>query len=152
MLEVIIDILKLLVAVGVGTIIGYEREESGKPAGKRTLSLVCVGSTYLALLTVKYIPNDTGRVLAGLITGIGFLGAGVIMAHGYNVKGLTTAAAIWAVSIVGMGIGIGEYLLSILVTIAIYLILIERRIKADIERVGERMRKRTKSSSFARLR
>lgn len=138
--EIIIDILKLILAIGTGIIIGREREVSGKPAGMRTLSLVCMGATFLALVTIRHFPEETARVLAGVITGIGFLGAGVIIAQPKNVIGVTTAATIWAVAIVGIGIGLGEYIISIIFVGLVYLILIERKIERTIMRKGNKVK------------
>ncbi len=127
--DLLINLMKLLLALAIGTIIGIEREKSGKPVGIRTLSLVCVGSTFLTMITMSQFPDEVARVLAGIVTGIGFLGAGSIIAHGEMVKGLTTAAALWTISIIGMGIGMGEYILSGAVALIIYAILILGKIE-----------------------
>jgi len=118
------QILKLLLAVVLSGLIGIEREKAGKPVGVRTLALVCIGSTLATIIASKYFPTDTLRVISGIVTGIGFLGAGAIIAKGKDVKGLTTAASIWVVAIIGIGVGIGEYLLSIIVAVLVYIILV----------------------------
>lgn len=128
MIYLITDIIKLILAIVIGSIIGAERHKSGKPVGRRTFSLVCIGSTLATIVSLRY-PLDTGRVLAGIITGIGFLGAGAIIAKGKDVKGLTTAASVWAIAIIGIVIGLGDYFLAIIVTIIIYSILEIDRIK-----------------------
>ncbi len=107
-------ILRLLLAVILGGIIGFERGRAGRPAGLRTHILVCLGST-LAIMTNQYITErynvgDPTRMAAQVISGIGFLGAGTIIVTGrHQVKGLTTAAGLWATACMGLAIGIGFY-------------------------------------------
>lgn len=107
-------ILRLVLAVILGGIIGFERGRSGRPAGLRTHILVCLGSV-LAMMTNQYIfetykISDPTRMAAQVISGIGFLGAGTILVTGRNqVKGLTTAAGLWATACMGLAIGIGFY-------------------------------------------
>ncbi len=118
-------ILRLLLAAALGAIIGYQRERAGKLAGLRTHVLICVGA---ALFTVTSIygfgTDDTARVAAGVVAGIGFLGAGAIIRGGEGiVAGLTTAATIWAVAAIGLAAGAGLYLVSA-VTAAIILIVL----------------------------
>ena len=111
-----------------GAIIGFEREANRQPAGLKTHMLICIGSTLVMLLSI-YIPQtyqnfqngDPGRIAAQVISGIGFIGAGAILKMGLNVRGLTTAASIWATASIGLAIGAGMYLASI---VAIGLILI----------------------------
>ena len=107
------DILKILLAVTAGGLIGIEREYRDKAAGFRTLIFICAGACLFTLLSAKLAPDtDPNRIAANIVTGVGFLGAGVILRDGGKVIGLTTAAAIWLTAAVGMGIGGGEYLLS----------------------------------------
>jgi len=119
-------ILRLLLAVVLGAIIGYQRERVGKAAGLRTHALICVGA---ALFTIGSLYGfgvgvDPSRVAAGIVTGIGFLGAGAILHREKGiVEGLTTAACIWAVAGIGLAAGAGLYLLSA-VTAAIVLIVL----------------------------
>ncbi|MDF2513505.1 MAG: MgtC/SapB transporter [Herbinix sp.] len=107
-------ILRLLLAVVLGGIIGFERGRAGRPAGLRTHILVCLGSA-LAIMTNQYITErynvgDPTRMAAQVISGIGFLGAGTIIVTGrHQVKGLTTAAGLWATACMGLAIGIGFY-------------------------------------------
>lgn len=109
-------ILRLFLAVILGGLIGMEREEKHRPAGFRTHILVCVSSA-VVMLTSEYISNvyrgltnaDPARLGAQVISGIGFLGAGTIIRQGSNVKGLTTAASLWAVACIGLALGIGFY-------------------------------------------
>jgi putative Mg2+ transporter-C (MgtC) family protein len=113
-------ILHLLGALAIGCIIGYERSYHGRAAGIRTYSLVCVAST--ALTVVNAYPGmwfgglahntsaaDPTRVMQGILTGIGFLGAGVIMRDGFSIRGLSTAASIWMTAAIGIVIGLGFY-------------------------------------------
>jgi putative Mg2+ transporter-C (MgtC) family protein len=106
--------LRLVMAVILGGIIGFERGRAGRPAGLRTHILVCLGST-LAMMTNQYVyqvydVSDPTRLAAQVISGIGFLGAGTIIVTGrHQVKGLTTAAGLWATACMGLAIGIGFY-------------------------------------------
>ncbi len=115
-------LIKLLLAGIFSAIIGYEREISKKSAGLRTHILVCVGTMFATAIAVQYFPNpdSIGRVIAGLITGIGFIGAGAIMHSREDISGLTSAAGIWATAMIGIGIGLGYYMYSLIVTVAVY--------------------------------
>jgi len=119
-------VLRLLLAAVFGAIIGYQRERAGKAAGLRTHILICVGS---ALFTVASLygfgaVTDPARVAAGIVAGIGFLGAGAIIhQEGGLVAGLTTAATIWTVAAVGLAAGAGLYLVSAVTTAIILIVL-----------------------------
>ena len=123
--------LRLLLAGILGGVIGYERESIDRPAGFRTHILVCVGAA-LVMVTSEFIFQkykgtvniDPARLGAQVISGIGFLGAGTIIREGFNAKGLTTAASLWAVSCVGIAAGIGFYEGAVAATILIYLTLL----------------------------
>ena len=123
--------IRLVVACVLGGIIGYERESMNRPAGFRTHILVCVGSA-LVMITSEFLFKrysglaniDPGRLGAQVISGIGFLGAGTIIREGFNVRGLTTAASLWAVSCVGIAVGIGFYEGAVVATLLIYITLI----------------------------
>lgn len=118
------QISKLILATILGGLIGWERERSHKPAGLRTHMLVCVGSTLITIISINYFVEDYARIIAGIITGIGFIGAGTIIAQGTkSIHGLTTAASLWVVAAVGICVGVGWYLLSGIATISIVLIL-----------------------------
>ncbi len=117
------ELLKLLLCLVVGSLIGWERKHREKPVGMRTMSLVCIGACLATIITAKYAAHDTGRILAGIVTGIGFLGAGAIISRGSNVHGLTTATSIWAIAIIGMIIGLGDYLLAIAASLIMFLLL-----------------------------
>ena len=119
-------VLRLLLATALGAIIGYQRERAGKSAGLRTHTLICVGA---ALFTVASLygfgaPADPARVAAGIVAGIGFLGAGAIIRTREHVVGLTTAATIWAVAAIGLAAGAGLYLLSAVTTALILIVLL----------------------------
>ncbi len=121
-------VLRVLVAFVAGVIIGFDRERSGKPAGIRTQMLVCVASALMAGISV-YLGKwygvagaDPARLMAQVITGIGFLGAGVILKNGNKVSGVTTAATIWITSAIGLSIGAG-LLLPAIVTVLLVLLL-----------------------------
>lgn len=121
---------KLALAVLLSGIIGFEREHSHRPAGFRTHILVAVGSA-LIMLTSVYIAEkykgqmnvDITRMSGQVVSGIGFLGAGTILREGFSVKGLTTAASLWAVSCIGIAIGAGFIAGAVVATLVIYITL-----------------------------
>ena len=116
--------LRLVLATIAGGFIGLEREVVHKPAGVRTHMLVCLGSAIFIIIVLQSIPLDmAGSALAGITTGIGFLGAGTIFKTKSEVQGLTTAASIWAVASVGLAVGLGYYLLTSISVVLILLIL-----------------------------
>jgi putative Mg2+ transporter-C (MgtC) family protein len=115
-------LLHLAGALALGLLVGYERAYHGRAAGMRTYGLVCMASAALTILAGYpdfwyggghaglLAPVDPTRIIQGIVTGIGFLGAGVIMREGFNISGLTTAASIWASSAIGILVGVGFYL------------------------------------------
>src|SRR5476649_65675 len=113
-------LLNLLGALLLGLLVGYERSYHGRAAGMRTYGLVCMASAALTVLGGypefwygghgMVSGSDPTRVIQGIVTGVGFLGAGVIMREGFNISGLTTAASIWASSVIGVMVGLGFYL------------------------------------------
>jgi len=114
-------ILNLIGALLLGLLVGYERSYRGRAAGMRTYGLVCMASCALTVIGGYpefwfgghgglIVANDPTRVIQGIVTGIGFLGAGVIMREGFNISGLTTAASIWASSVIGVMVGVGFYM------------------------------------------
>ena len=107
------DVIKLLLAVLVGGLVGAEREFRDKAAGFRTIILICVGATLFTMFSLKLGGDiDPVRIAASIVSGVGFLGAGAIMRAGDRVLGITTASTIWLAAALGMGIGGGYYLLS----------------------------------------
>lgn len=113
-------ISRLLIGTLLGGIIGFERQTHGRPAGFRTQLLVCVACVLLMLISESYyVTNplyprvDPTRIAAGAMTGVGFLGAGVILKTGFSIQGLTTAACIWIVAAIGLAIGAGQYVAGV---------------------------------------
>ena len=123
-------LIRLITAVILGGIIGFERQHRGKTAGLRTHILVCLGSCLTAVLSVNMyaavqgLTNaDPARLGAQVISGIGFLGAGAIMKEGPTIKGLTTAASLWVVATVGLATGVGALTSAIATTVLIAIVL-----------------------------
>lgn len=134
---------RLILATLLGFLIGLERELAGQPAGERTHALASLGAATFALISVSAFPgSDPARVAAGVVTGLGFLGAGMILKEGEErIHGLTTAAGIWAVGGIGLAVGAGLYLLGVSSAILVGLLLaLERLLKID-ERLARRKRK-----------
>lgn len=122
-MNIYIDILlKVFLSVIFGLIIGYEREHSGKSVGIRTLSLICLGSTLFCIMSPTIFGGDNSRIVAQVVSGIGFLGAGIIFKNGDEVHGLTTAATVWATAAVGALVGVGMYVEAFIGTLAILFI------------------------------
>jgi putative Mg2+ transporter-C (MgtC) family protein len=119
-------VLRVLLATVLGGIIGFQREWSGKEAGLRTNMLICLGSALLTVLSIIAFPDaDSARIAAGIATGIGFIGAGVILHRtGGSVVGLTSAATIWAVAGIGMACGTGKYIIAVGATVLAFLVLL----------------------------
>lgn len=127
-------VARLLVAMALGGVVGMERQTRGRAAGLRTNILVCLGSATVIVvfqkLSLEFSANaadairmDPARAAAGVITGIGFLGAGTIMKSKDFIRGLTTAATIWVVSAIGVAVGLGEYTIASALTILVLLTL-----------------------------
>jgi putative Mg2+ transporter-C (MgtC) family protein len=118
------DVIKLLLAVAVGGIIGAEREFRDKSAGFRTLIFICVGSTLFTMFSHKFAGDgDPARIAAQIVSGVGFLGAGAILRERGRIVGLTTAAMIWVAAALGMGIGSGNYIVTLSATAIILIVL-----------------------------
>lgn len=116
--------IPVLLSVICGGLIGLEREYHDKPAGFRTLILICLGSTLFTLVSREFSASgDPARIAAQIVTGIGFLGAGVILHGRMKVQGLTTAATVWVTAAVGMAIGAQMYALSVGCTVLIVILL-----------------------------
>jgi putative Mg2+ transporter-C (MgtC) family protein len=107
-------VIRLAIAAFIGGIIGYERAKAGKAAGLRTNLLVCVGAALFTVVSIYGFGEngDPSRVAAGVVVGIGFLGAGTIIRQEKGVAGLTTAATIWAVAAIGLAVGAGLYVVA----------------------------------------
>lgn len=145
-------LIRIVFAIIASGLIGYERELRNRPAGFRTHILVCVGATIVALIQMQLI-NDTiimiegnpvlasslkadiGRVIAQVVTGVGFLGAGTIIFHNGSVKGLTTATSLWVVACLGLAIGLGYYIISIISTLAILFVVVSLKKIEDVAKM-----------------
>ncbi len=132
-------IAKLVLSLVLGAIIGLERRRKGQIAGLRTFALISMGATLTMLISI-YIPQvymglkngDPGRIAAQVVSGVGFLGAGAIIQMKGSVRGLTTAAGIWMAACIGLAVGAGMYVISIIATLLIIFILV------NIERIEMR--------------
>ena len=108
------DVLKAVLALASGIILGYERESKDKSAGLKTITLISVGSCLFTILSANFSgEGDNFAIAAGIISGIGFLGAGVIYKQGFSIYGLTTASIIWVSAAIGMAIGFGEFYIAL---------------------------------------
>lgn len=121
----------ILVAASLGSVVGLEREIHGQPAGLRTHMILAVGASLAAVLSISYsqflssptMPSDPGRIVAQVVSGVGFLGAGAILKMGVSVKGLTTASSLWTIAIIGIAAGSGYHILALASTCVVVLIL-----------------------------
>lgn len=105
----LLDIYKAVISLLAGLILGFEREMKDKSAGLKTITVICLGSTLFSIISYKLAgAGDPTRIASYVVSGIGFLGAGVIFKSGYNVYGLTTAGIIWITAAIGVAIGFGE--------------------------------------------
>ena len=141
-------ILRLLVAAVLGAAVGLEREFHDHPAGTRTHLLVAMGSALFTVLSAHGFPDasvDPTRIAAQIVTGIGFLGAGAIIHYGTSVKGLTTAASLWATAAIGLAVGVGLYVLAVTTTIVVVLSL------GPLNRIVSAVRPRTALTMQVRL-
>jgi putative Mg2+ transporter-C (MgtC) family protein len=124
-------VIRLLVAAVLGLVIGFERERQDHPAGLRTHMILVVGSALAMTISINLAgmyhgstgSGDPARLAAQVVSGIGFLGAGAILRMGINVKGLTTAASLWTMAVVGLAVGAGLYLASVVTTLILLVIL-----------------------------
>jgi putative Mg2+ transporter-C (MgtC) family protein len=133
-----VAVLRLVIAAGCGALVGWNREMYEKAAGLRTHMLLALGACLFTIMGQR-MSDDTTRLLQGMVTGTGFLAAGVIFRQGASVQGLTTAAGLWVMAAVGLTIGLGEYFLGIVATIVTFLIMsvlrkVEDRIVARLHK------------------
>lgn len=140
-------ILRLVVAAFLGYVIGLERRLTGHAAGDRTFALTSLGAALFTVVSLKAFPLGDTRVAAGVVTGLGFLGAGMILkGQEKEVKGLTTAASIWTVGAIGLAVGAGSYGLAIAAAVLMLILLaseallhLDHRIEARrLRRLAER--------------
>lgn len=118
------DIWKALMAIAAGIILGYERELKDKSAGLKTITIITLGAALFTMLSQNFSgEGDNFAIAAGIISGIGFLGAGVIFKEGFSIYGLTTAGVIWVAAAIGMAIGFGEFYVAILFLVSTLLVI-----------------------------
>lgn len=119
-------LFRLIAAALIGLVLGMEREIRRKPAGMRTHALVCMGSCLFTLVSLTMSGNnvDVSRIASGVVTGIGFLGAGTIFFNKDKIHGLTTAAEMWALAAIGLAVGIGMYYAAVVAAAIVMLILL----------------------------
>lgn len=117
--------LRLLAAMVLGALVGYERERAGKPAGVRTHGMVSLGAALFAVVSIYGFGGvgDPGRVAAQVVVGIGFIGAGAILNQRGNVHGLTTAASLWITAAIGLAVGVGMLLMSLATAVLVFILL-----------------------------
>jgi len=127
-------VARLALAGALGGFVGLERELRGYPAGIRTLALVAIGAALFTEMSQNFGP-DSGRVAAQIVTGIGFIGAGLIFREGYTVRGITTAATIWAAAAMGMAVGVELYIVAIATAVLLFVVLEARPLTRRFERV-----------------
>lgn len=118
-IDYIDEIQKVAVAFIVGALVGIEREYRSKPAGFRTMIMICVGSCLFTILSKEIGESSPDRIASNIVTGIGFIGAGVIFKEGMNINGLTTAALIWVTAALGMAAGHGNYVMVGIVSVVV---------------------------------
>ena len=105
----LLDVYKAIISIVAGLILGFEREMKDKSAGLKTITVICLGSTLFSIISYKLAGDgDPTRIASYIVSGIGFLGAGVIFKEGFTIYGLTTAGVIWIAAAIGMSIGFGE--------------------------------------------
>lgn len=139
--------VRLVAAAALGAVAGLQRERAGKPAGLRTHMLVSLGSAMFVVVPIELGMSDSSRVLQGVATGIGFIGAGAILKlhESREIEGLTTAAGIWMTAAVGVAVGLGGLGIAIVASILMWIILsvlvrIERRLSPDESNLSKSIR------------
>ena len=116
-------ILRLVISISLGALVGLEREMSHKSAGLRTHMIVSLGACLFTLISIYTFEMDSARVAAAIVTGIGFIGAGSIIASRGHLQGITTAASLWVVAAIGLAVGVGSYLLAVVAAVLVFLVL-----------------------------
>lgn len=118
-------LLRLVIAVVLGALVGYERERKSKPAGVRTHGMVCLGAAIFTVVSIYGFgaASDHTRVAAMVVSGIGFLGAGAILHQRESVHGLTTAASLWVTAAIGLAVGVGMIAMSLATAVLVFLLL-----------------------------
>jgi putative Mg2+ transporter-C (MgtC) family protein len=116
-------LIGFIFVLGSGFLIGFERGSKGEPAGVRTHSLVAFGSMVFTTISLYVEPSYTGRIAANIVTGVGFICAGIIMQRQGSIHGLTTAASLWFSAAVGMAVGFGFYVIALVSTLFAFFLL-----------------------------
>jgi len=125
-------LFQLLLATLLGALIGFERELKRRPAGLRTHMLVSLGATVFTIISLSF-NVEPSRIAAGIVTGIGFLGAGNIIAHRGHISGITSAATLWVVAGLGLSIGVGQYMLGIIIALIVFGVLQLGRLEKKLD-------------------
>lgn len=125
-------VARLVLAAALGGFVGLERELRGYPAGIRTLALVAIGATLFT--EISQLLGGDDRVAAQIVSGIGFIGAGLIFREGYTVRGITTAATIWAAAAMGMAVGLELYIVAVAAAVILFVVLEARPLTRRFER------------------
>ncbi len=130
--------VRLLISFGIGTAIGLEREYRSKAAGLRTMIMICLGSTIFTEISINLGVNNPDRLAANIVTGIGFLGGGVIFKDGLTISGITTATTIWISAALGMAVGAGEYFIAIVGSGVVLIVLtVLEKVQGIVERIHQ---------------
>ncbi len=126
-------IVRVVLSLLFGGLIGLERELDKEAAGLRTHMLVCLGATLFTIISFSFPAAEPERIASNIVVGIGFLGAGAIFKDSNKVKGLTTAADMWVIAAVGMAIGFGYYSMAVVATVLVLAILVVKKVITDMK-------------------
>lgn len=130
--------IRLLISFILGAAIGLEREYNSKAAGLRTMIMICLGSTIFTEISIMIGGSTPDRIASNIVTGVGFLGAGVIFKDGLSVTGITTATTIWICAALGMAVGAGEYFIAVVSTGVIIIVLsVFNKLQRIVERIHQ---------------
>jgi putative Mg2+ transporter-C (MgtC) family protein len=130
--EVIVIFIKLFISICLGGLVGLERQIKRKPAGLRTHMLVSLGACLFTVVSITQFHADPARVASGIVTGIGFIGAGTIMASKMQIKGITTAATLWVTAAIGLAVGADLYFSAVIGAVMVFVILQLWRIEDEL--------------------
>jgi len=127
-------VIRLLIATALGALVGFEREKRRRPAGLRTNMLVSLGACLFTIISISDFGMFPPYIVAGIVTGIGFLGAGSIIGSGKHVQGITTAATLWIVAGIGLAVGAGEYALAAVTAVIVFFTLLLKDVEKEIHK------------------
>jgi putative Mg2+ transporter-C (MgtC) family protein len=140
-MDIIVDLeigLRLLLSFVIGTAIGLEREYRSKAAGLRTMIMICLGSTIFTEISFMIGGSTPDRIASNIVTGVGFLGAGVIFKDGMTITGITTATTIWISAALGMAVGAGQYFIAIVSSFVVLIVLTGlEKVQVIVERLHQ---------------